>query len=1361
MAPVSLNKVAGITLVILASLLAAGGSYAAKDDRGTPSSREARGYPNSKRVLPLPLGCWVASDGFVHSINTATGAEEVTKPACMHADGVGITVMTPTCVPSSSSKYQFKKTTKFTDCPSGQNCYQGVCKVKPKPIGCYDSDAPGKSDSSTWGSWFDKYNPQIKTQGFVKTESVTGKSPDYFGDTCKDSTFMYEQICTDATPAFNFQQNRKAVSVKCPVGYWCKDVPVTDLSLAFGNLNAKGEGAPKTAAACVPKPDPCEAPWNDMCPDIEGCQKDPGECPPSKDICDSLLTKDQMQTKYGPDTSIFPMMGGGWVADSCATTYTVKHEWCDNGTPKSGISPCTSPDTCSKGLCGGKQVSLPGGKTTPDCEDTDIMGSPNSYGKLDVSGQIVLKGKVATATNDICKTNKILLQFKCDAGKPEGYSSNLFTCAGNMICMDGTCFKPVKTACTTYVNPDGVSGVKGSDPKGKPFDVLDQCAGGNPDQIQEVVCDEATGYKLKDPKYCPDGKTCKDGLCVSKVQKSCGPLSEGNGVGVVENGKTTEFKDKCSNSISTSWACDPNWNAVSKATICPLGCNADGNCVKGPCTDSDPKDNPALLGTVQWLDNDKVLSDKDFCEKETGKLVQVFCASTSKGYTQPAPCPAGQACDAGVCKPGPSSEPPTIPPPDKCAGKSLDNGNKCQKGVCDPQTGAVTFKDWIVCDPGEGCIPATGACSCKTKTCPSGQGLNPQTCQCGSKPPACYGMTCKTGETLDETTCTCKVTKPDTDKGIKQQPCSPSAPNGVCSTPGDICYNGSCIKDLCIPIMPTLPMDDACTLYSCSPNTGKITSYPKFKEGADPKTDVLCYDDDKDEVPNSKDNCLKVYNPDQADTNKNNKGDVCEVFLAAAPNHTCASFLDGSLKCWGANYGGELGIGKKSSYEWKPGQVVKAGTNQPLKDVTGLACGLAYGCALQGATDILCWGDDAYTMLLENGTSQPSAVPIGAGAIGEVQELAAGAEHTCALLKTGLVRCWGSNEYGQLGAGKAVIQSIQPVDALNGATDIAAAEYSTCAVTLDGHVKCWGANFYGQLGNGEKSFPKYSPVDVLIAPASQQPPLLLSSAHQVVAGSGSACALLKDGTVMCWGNINDKPYAIPVVGTSGAPITGVIALAVRDGHACVVSKDGTVSCWGGNYQGQVTGTPSMSSIKAPVSVQIPGITGVTQVAAGVYHTCARVKDMGVKCWGSNDYGQLMQPLYGLPSCMVQDIYGNFGCADDAGKKLSKASLVCDDNGNIDCKSPWMQSSPLYQIECPSPATEKDQPKCIKIDFGLPNCLGPQDINGKPTPACSKDVWKVVCDLYGNMSCGLPQWTKFKPVCSDNPNTPPTCIESGW
>uniref|UniRef100_UPI00374EB421 RCC1 domain-containing protein n=1 Tax=uncultured Ilumatobacter sp. TaxID=879968 RepID=UPI00374EB421 len=137
-----------------------------------------------------------------------------------------------------------------------------------------------------------------------------------------------------------------------------------------------------------------------------------------------------------------------------------------------------------------------------------------------------------------------------------------------------------------------------------------------------------------------------------------------------------------------------------------------------------------------------------------------------------------------------------------------------------------------------------------------------------------------------------------------------------------------------------------------------------------------------------------------------------------------------------------------------------------------IAAGGFHTCALLNTGAVNCWGYNSFGGL-GNNTNIPSSEPVAVSAFTDVSatavSIAAGYSHTCALLNTGAVNCWGSNSDGQLGNGSTT-DSLVPVAVdpfTDGATavSITAGDYHTCAVLNTGAVNCWGYNVFGGLGN--------------------------------------------------------------------------------------------------------------------------------------------------------------------------------------------------------------------------------------------------------------------------------------------------------
>jgi alpha-tubulin suppressor-like RCC1 family protein len=215
------------------------------------------------------------------------------------------------------------------------------------------------------------------------------------------------------------------------------------------------------------------------------------------------------------------------------------------------------------------------------------------------------------------------------------------------------------------------------------------------------------------------------------------------------------------------------------------------------------------------------------------------------------------------------------------------------------------------------------------------------------------------------------------------------------------------------------------------------------------------------------------------------------VQVSCGYSHTCVLLDNSSVKCFGANDSGQLGLGDTNARGIAPtdmGDNLKAvdlGTT--LKPIRVYAAS-THSCAFFEDHSIKCWGDGNNGAL---GTEDTTNHGDGNGAMGAalpfislepglvVDQFSCARRHCCALFAgPGTMKCWGQNDNGQLGLGDQMDRGSQTgqmgsnlpftdLGNFEAATQIATGRYNTCAILADGGVKCWGVNSSGQLGLGD------------------------------------------------------------------------------------------------------------------------------------------------------------------------------------------------------------------------------------------------------------------------------------------------------
>jgi len=229
-------------------------------------------------------------------------------------------------------------------------------------------------------------------------------------------------------------------------------------------------------------------------------------------------------------------------------------------------------------------------------------------------------------------------------------------------------------------------------------------------------------------------------------------------------------------------------------------------------------------------------------------------------------------------------------------------------------------------------------------------------------------------------------------------------------------------------------------------------------------------------------------------------------------------------------------------------------------------------------------------------------------------QISGGFNHTCAVASDGRVRCWGHNNYGQVGDGTDT-RRFTPVlvEGLEGVAAVECGDMHACVVQTDGDVYCWGYNHYGQLGDGTRTH-RWRPAHVST----------IEGVAEITVGQNHTCARLRTGQVRCWGynhygQIGDATREDRYMPTVVHGIADAVSIAAGGNHSCIVTEEERVRCWGYNGHGQL-GDATTTRRESPVWVGV--IDDARTVTAGQNHTCALLSDGRGRCWGYNGHGGL-------------------------------------------------------------------------------------------------------------------------------------------
>jgi alpha-tubulin suppressor-like RCC1 family protein len=346
--------------------------------------------------------------------------------------------------------------------------------------------------------------------------------------------------------------------------------------------------------------------------------------------------------------------------------------------------------------------------------------------------------------------------------------------------------------------------------------------------------------------------------------------------------------------------------------------------------------------------------------------------------------------------------------------------------------------------------------------------------------------------------------------------------------------------------------------------------------------------------------------------------DTPRPYIALGYDHGCVKMLDGTVRCWGENFNGQVGDGTQIDGSASPQDVLRPKTIPGITDAVALAAGLDHTCVVHKTGTVSCWGEGASGQLGYGGTDSTST-PVDVKGVTDAIAVGAGSSTTCIVHKDATASCWGQNLAGGLGDGTTTDSNVPvAVKTLTNIIQIAPSTNHTCAVLSNGQVWCWGGGSDGQLGTGS--------LDDTTKPTQLT---ALSDMAQVAVASRFSCARGKSGSVFCWGRNesgqlgNGSPTTSPNPSPIAVAITDAIWIWAGTNHACAVKKAGDVVCWGDDSSGQLgNGILDASYPGSPVPTAALTIkTGRTVFTAGE-RTCTVTSDNKAFCWGFNEHGEL-------------------------------------------------------------------------------------------------------------------------------------------
>lgn len=424
---------------------------------------------------------------------------------------------------------------------------------------------------------------------------------------------------------------------------------------------------------------------------------------------------------------------------------------------------------------------------------------------------------------------------------------------------------------------------------------------------------------------------------------------------------------------------------------------------------------------------------------------------------------------------------------------------------------------------------------------------------------------------------------------------------------------------------------------------------------------------------NGGDGCSPICSPLQ----------VTDLFVNG--NQSCVLINDFSTKCWGANNFGQLGIETTNEVGPKANDM---GANLMTTSFGGgtfaksIARGWDFSCAILNDDSVRCWGENTVGQLGLGDTNhrgdQPgemgAALPaLDFGTTLKIVEIGTGMRHACVRFEDGSIKCWGANGVGQCGTEDNILRGDGPnemgsnlpfVNVGSTATvkKLALGHFHTCVILSNDQVKCWGNNANGEVGVGDTLPHGLAPMQM----GDNLPFVDLGTGvtvKMVAAGASHSCAILNDDSLKCWGanntgqlgleDILSRGNTVASMGDNLPPVnlgTGRTVKFTAAGNAnnCVLLDDDTVKCWGRNESGQlgIGSTEVRGMMAGDMGDALPVVDFGTNrhaisIQLGGSFACVLLDDTSVKCWGAPNNGRLglgdLMPRGHIPGTMGDNL----------------------------------------------------------------------------------------------------------------------------